>query len=267
MKDYYRTLEVHPKATTQEIKKAYRKLAVKYHPDKSNYEDADRLFAAINEAYRTLSDPDKRFVYDTALMNREPTLPESRNQANEQGNRPQNKTRTQRRYATSKPSTRELILPYVNYMRMAPFFYLFFCLLLVVDKVMPLETYQETAPQARYDFRGRLEFQANGNTLRMSNGKKISISLDDRIYLMDHPELITLRTFFFEKFVSAQTSNGNGHRISPYTSIYTNMVYLPISLLLLSLVQLYPKWRPEQLLNLSLITLFIFGMSLYSLFV
>lgn len=64
-KDYYRILGVDRKATADEIRKAYRKLAVKYHPDKNpGDKKAEDRFKEINEAYEVLSDPEKRARYD-----------------------------------------------------------------------------------------------------------------------------------------------------------------------------------------------------------
>lgn len=64
-KDYYNILEIDRNATTCEIKKNYRKLALKYHPDKnSNKKEFEDKFKKISEAYDTLSDPEKRKNYD-----------------------------------------------------------------------------------------------------------------------------------------------------------------------------------------------------------
>ncbi|TVS11200.1 MAG: J domain-containing protein [Wenzhouxiangella sp.] len=63
-KDYYKTLGVEPKAGADEIKRAYRKLARKYHPDVSKEADAEAKFKELGEAYEVLKDPEKRAQYD-----------------------------------------------------------------------------------------------------------------------------------------------------------------------------------------------------------
>ena len=63
--DYYQVLGLKKNATPEEIKKAYRKLAVKYHPDKNpGNKEAEEKFKEINEAYAVLSDPKKKDQYD-----------------------------------------------------------------------------------------------------------------------------------------------------------------------------------------------------------
>lgn len=63
-KDYYKILGVERDASEAEIKRAYRSLALKYHPDKNPSSDATTRFKEINEAYEVLGDPQKRSKYD-----------------------------------------------------------------------------------------------------------------------------------------------------------------------------------------------------------
>jgi molecular chaperone DnaJ len=66
MKDYYKTLGVNKKASREEIKKAFRKLARKYHPDVNpKNKEAERKFKEMSEAYEVLGNPQKRKEYDT----------------------------------------------------------------------------------------------------------------------------------------------------------------------------------------------------------
>ena len=63
-KDYYEILGVSKSASDEDLKKAFRKLAFKYHPDRNKDKDAEEKFKEINEAYQVLSDSDKRARYD-----------------------------------------------------------------------------------------------------------------------------------------------------------------------------------------------------------
>ena len=63
-KDYYSMLKIDRSATEDDIKKAYRKLAMEFHPDVNTDKDAEEIFKALSEAYSVLSDSQKRHVYD-----------------------------------------------------------------------------------------------------------------------------------------------------------------------------------------------------------
>lgn len=63
-KDYYQVLGVSKSSTQEEVKKAYRKLALEYHPDRNKTKEAEEKFKEINRAYEVLGDPQKRSQYD-----------------------------------------------------------------------------------------------------------------------------------------------------------------------------------------------------------
>ena len=63
-RDYYEVLNVANTATKEEIKRAYRKLALQYHPDRNKSPSAEEKFKEISEAYAVLSDDEKRAQYD-----------------------------------------------------------------------------------------------------------------------------------------------------------------------------------------------------------
>ncbi|XP_012214575.1 dnaJ homolog subfamily B member 6-B isoform X1 [Linepithema humile] len=77
MVDYYKVLEVQRNSSSADIKKAYRKLALKWHPDKNpdDLEEANRRFKEISEAYEVLSDDVKRRTYDQRLYQKAASRP------------------------------------------------------------------------------------------------------------------------------------------------------------------------------------------------
>jgi len=78
-RDYYKILGLDKNANENDIKKAYKKLAVKWHPDKNNQSEeakklAEKTFRDINDAYTVLSDPKKKQMYDSGM---DPNNPET----------------------------------------------------------------------------------------------------------------------------------------------------------------------------------------------
>ena len=64
MENYYKVLDLDNSAQLQDIKKAYKRLALKWHPDRNKSPEAEEMFKKIAEAYEILSDPDKKVYYE-----------------------------------------------------------------------------------------------------------------------------------------------------------------------------------------------------------
>lgn len=62
--NYYDLLDVGKNASKEEVKKAYRRLAIKYHPDKNKSSNAEQIFRTLNKAYEVLIDDDQRQIYN-----------------------------------------------------------------------------------------------------------------------------------------------------------------------------------------------------------
>lgn len=77
MENLYNILGVSSNATTDDIKKAYRSLAMRHHPDRNAHSNSEKRFNAIRTAYEVLSDPRKRTEYNQSISNRIIIDPES----------------------------------------------------------------------------------------------------------------------------------------------------------------------------------------------
>ena len=89
--DYYAVLGVHPDSSLSDIRKAYRRLALQHHPDKSKEPDAHERFILINEAYLILSDDEARHRYDAERRNQPATYTDAGDRKSEE--RPENEFR------------------------------------------------------------------------------------------------------------------------------------------------------------------------------
>ncbi|EMR01060.1 J domain-containing protein [Cesiribacter andamanensis] len=128
MKNYYSILQLAPAATQPEIKKAYRMLVKKHHPDVATTAAGGISIQEINEAYRVLSNPQKRQAYDWAYFASGDEEQAPAIHYAPAGERPSRR----------QPRERERIAPYMRYVYPILQTSLAFCLLLLVDYALPL---------------------------------------------------------------------------------------------------------------------------------
>jgi len=215
MKDYYEIMKVDRKATEAEIKKAFRKLANQYHPDKNPSHEAEALFKEINEAYEVLSDPASRLDYDQRLGS--PAF------FNYQYIRPQ-------RPAYKGPSEKALFQQsLLRYSRLLFYFGCLWCSVLVVDYTMPEQDITGTVI-SNMSKNTILTLHTPANLLTTNNGYSFNVTASE----MKHFPFGTVLHIYKSPLLSAiiRVENHNGtYVVNNLGSIYRNFSFAPIILL------------------------------------
>lgn len=157
MKDYYKILHLNNTATSSEIKRSYRRLAMVYHPDRSTQNDSHDIFAEINEAYEILSDPSLKAQYDN-LFNSNGDLFAETQIFDEQYQRSRNSERTQRVYRATR-KTKDIVTPYIlKIYTYAAYVSIAFMCLLLLDFILPDLRNDETVIDKRFGDNNIMEY-------------------------------------------------------------------------------------------------------------
>lgn len=246
MKDYYAILGVHHKASETEIKRAFRRLAVKYHPDKNADHQAEQLFKEINEAYSVLGDPSERSAYDSRLENpfasilTEQAQPRHRDPAY---NRP--KPATPR--ATRESETAVLIREYVDHVRWASKIGLVLSVLFFIDYIIPRSVVKEEVNEIAH-VRGRRGF-SHYKVFTVS-GRKIKIYPEDLKGVFEEKTIIVAYTFLYSTPMTVSTSQDG--LIAHVGYLYRSMVLFPVALLITSFLGVAFGKKTEFCFNASI---------------
>jgi hypothetical protein len=255
MKDYYQILGVHSHASHEEIRRAYRKLVVIYHPDRNPDPAADHKIKEINRAYDVLSDPVKRRHYDvagTASLN--PAMQEAR---------PAHRDPAYRRRGTypppqpKKPGIHELMAKYRPYAVRASWVSLIFCSLLLLDYVLPARATEEKI------ISGRTDSGYEGEDGQVTYGTYIVTNYDSRyLFSTAHPERFEVneivrigrsRLLAIPLYIA---SGGQSKEKLP-ASLFGNFMFLPIVLLITSVLGVLNKLGTQFQYSLGVVNLFI----------
>lgn len=200
MKSYYQILGVPVHASQEEIRTAYRKLVVVYHPDRNPTPEAAEKIREINRAYDVLGDPDKRRKYDlagTVNWTTEPVTPPPPVHRDPAYRRTRPYTPPQYR----EPIVSAWMIRYRKYSYRISWIAFIFCLLLGMDVVLPSKTIQEKVIRQTID--ARLTLPGEGYdyliTIRTNYGSVLSFSStspksfeEDRIVSISRSRLLAI---------------------------------------------------------------------------
>lgn len=254
MKDYYKVLGVRSTAHEVDIKRAFRQLAIRYHPDKNSDPAAELLFKEINEAYEVLSDLQKRAGYD---WRRQKPLTDNVQPPNQSQHRDP-AYRKPRPSGPPKKSERQRMFemmrryqPTINRITIVCFL---ISMMMLIDYLLPnriseekiTRTYSHTTTAGRYS--------ATWHDIVTSGGNQIEISFELAKYFQMENSIIVTSSFIFNVHRSIEANQ----KIVPLRkSIYGNFVFAPAALLLISFLALMFRKNVEKSFNYGIVSMVI----------
>ena len=244
-----------------DIKKAYRRLAVLFHPDKNRSAEASTLFQEINEAHEVLSDPDRRSQYDQLLSDR---FKVATPVAGQQWHRdPAYRRRQQPGYQPPKPQPSEkllMMLHLLKYLRIISFVGIGSCAFLVVDYLLPFRISRELVlPEGNRTI--SWQFHHEPNVLVTDRGSQIPVPFDgvDFFPAGSHADVVSSRILSVLVKVEAENKR---YTIDSLASIYQNLMWAPMILLLVSVAGLIVKSGIEFRFNILISICLLLGFNL-----
>ncbi len=261
MKNYYQILRIGRKATQDEIKRAYRSLAIVLHPDKNQSTEASALFQEINEAHEVLSDPDQRFQYDQKLdgafngASIERAMPEQkwhRDPAYRRSHQPGY------RRPAPQPSERLLMmLHFLKYIRIISFAGLAWCTLLFVDYLLPFRVYQEQVLPESNRFVS-WKFHHVPYVVVTDKGHQFPVPFDGIESFPVGSKIEVLTTMITHVLVKVEAAERK-YTITRLATIYQTFLLAPAILLILSILGLVLKNGIEFRFNIAISTCIMLG--------
>lgn len=247
MKNYYEVLGLPSFANASDVKRAYRRLVVQYHPDRNKSDEAESRIREINEAYTVLGDPDKKSWYDQKLANpfvdvSQPSPRPHRDPAYQRRRPPTSAKR-------SEPREKELMRKYLKHLLWFSWIGLIFSGLFFIDYVLP---YQEV--HARVDRIEALRMRSSivHFNVYLSGGHSMRVYPGDMKELVRQGEVITA-TFssIFRTPMKVDTAQSS----TRLAYMYHQLLYYPLGLFLSSFLALFfKKRRPELSFNLCILS-------------
>jgi len=254
VKDYYSILGVQPSARESEIRKAFRKLAVRYHPDKNPSAEAKSLFQEINEAYDILSDPGKRAMYDSRRENPlAEILSEEPPRHRDPGYR---RSRSPAGNKKEPPASWLLMRDYLPYMMWASRIGLLTTGLFLIDYVLPYRIVEDGISEV---FAVRIQGGSEYHIIVTDSGRKLALYDYRAANFRDELAVRVTLTRLYGTEMSV--SNSSGTFVEKLAYMYRHLVFWPIILFVNSLLAILFRDRVELCFNLNLSVLILLAVN------
>jgi hypothetical protein len=264
LKDYYKILNIDRYATEGQIKKAYRDLALKHHPDKAGAFNSHHIFTEINEAYQVLSRKDHRenydFIYDYETFDKKRQRADTifTDTANWKSN---NKGRWKHPFYPAEEKRIDL-KPYIKSVRMISMLSFLFTFLIILDYFLPKVNYEQTVL-------AKLTTYKSMNTIVIATEDfefPVSFRYSKIIRAGDNA-IVSLSPIFGIQYKLTVESRMDKYVFNPHYSIYNIFAFFLVILLVTSYIGLYQKRNnPELIFSAGVANVFLSVLVMYLIF-
>jgi hypothetical protein len=243
--NYYQLLGVEKSASAADIKRAFRRLAIKYHPDKNPDPQAEELFKQISEAYDVLGDPVKRVDYDIKLTNPRWPVPTQAPRHRDPAYRP-NRPKVRRK--SDQERIRDLMAEYLPYTQKISIFCFAVAAIMFIDFVWPARVTDEEIATVST----RRSYSRNSSTtwwvIKTTGGHIVDLpyTASDHYQPKDNVRIHT--SFLLGIPLRAEAEQ---HNEDIKTTIYGNFIFAPIALLIISSLAVLFRKRVDYGFNLA----------------
>ncbi|HMV10342.1 MAG TPA: DnaJ domain-containing protein [Cyclobacteriaceae bacterium] len=257
MKDYYAILRVSRSADIQTIKRSYRLLVQRYHPDVNPDPQAAELIREINEAYDVLSDSVKKSEYDYRLVNPYQTYTQQQQpeEPSPLRNRDPYFKRRGFRPVFRRPTQYDLVLRYFHYVKKVCVSGLVVCLILLIDYNLP---HIHRTVSITIDYRA-------GTDYLFFEGRYIPVLQEEFRSFEDVTQVELVESRLLRKIIEIRTLDG-ANAITTFGSVYGTFKFVPIIVFITALICLLMRDNEEFRFGLCVLTGFALFFTLVLMF-
>lgn len=260
MKNYYSILGVSPSAHAADIKRAYRRLALQYHPDKNPNASAEQFFKEVNEAYEVLGDSQKRYAYNQRLLN--PVYESPVATAQPVHRDPRYRSTGRRPVAQPVDDTYELMKEYLPRIVWVTKALCILSLILLLDHTAPRQLVYEQYASRKCESASRRSAGGTHCIVYTKQGSSFRLESDD-LGMVEQMDTILLKKSWIMREIT-QVQSGH-QRASIFSSIYGGFVFGPLFLLVFSTAAFFYRKDVYRGFNLGVTAalIFIFNLVFY----
>jgi len=266
VKDYYKILKIDRYATEGQIKKAYRELALKYHPDKSESAGTHIIFTEINEAYQVLSRKENRenynYIYDYDVLNKRRVDTEEKYSSRMDWGRDIHKKTTHGEPVYARDEESIDLTPYIRSVRLVSILSFLFTFLVILDYFLPTADHEQTIVEKL------TTYKSTSTTIIVTEDFQFPLNFRySRMVRRGNKAIISLSPIFGIQLKLHVTSGMDSYDFNPHYSIYNIFAFFLIILLFTSYLGIYHKAsNPELIFSAGVANVFLSILVMYLIF-